>query len=114
MKKHRYIKKLEKSQGVLSKMDYHDFSTDLYKHFEEKHIQVYAKSKVLHDGKIIWLDLIYKTRQPFYLHFRNLSKNTPKWGLTIYYKSEQINELIIFIRQVLNSFRNTIDPEKQP
>lgn len=114
MKKPKYIKRIEKAQGVLCKMNYHDFSVELHNYFEEKHEQVYAKSKVFHDGKIVWLELVYKTQHPFYFHLRNLSKNAPKWELTIYYRAQQINELIIFTRQVLKNFINPIDPEKKP
>ena len=47
---------------------------------------------------------IYSTKQPFYLYlFKNDIQGKT---LVIYYKEEQINELKLFIAQLLKTFKN--------
>ncbi len=106
IKKPKYIKKLEKNGEVLSIMNFHTFNDEMYKLFEEKKIpRVFEKSIIRQDGKAIWDQMIYKTNQNFYLHVIN-TQETDKWWLCIYYRPEQFNELIIFIRSVLKQLRD--------
>lgn len=105
--RHIYIEDLEKKDGVLSKMEFHPFNSDVSKFLDEKNIQrVYENSKILITGDAKWVEIIYKTHQPFYLHLKNFSENEPNWILDIYYKPEQLNELLVFIRQVLKQLRD--------
>jgi hypothetical protein len=106
MKKPKYIKELEKTVGVFSVMDFHVFRTQISDYFDEKKIEkVFEKSEILMDGSAKWIEMVYKTVQPFYLYVRNESDDLPEWYITIYYKPEQLNELIVFIRQVLKQLR---------
>jgi hypothetical protein len=107
MKKPKYIKNIEKTEGIFSIMNFHKFRTEMYKMFEEKKTpKVFEKSFIHIDGSFEWVELIYKTQQNFYLHMVNESEDETIWSLTIYYKPENLNELVIFIRQVLKQLRD--------
>lgn len=103
--KPEYIYEVEKTEGVLSVMNFHVFRTEVYRFFEEKKItKVYERSHVNLDGNAVWDEIIYKT-EPFFLHIENKSQDIPEWYITIYYKPEKLNEVIIFIRQSLKQLR---------
>lgn len=107
MKKPIYIKNIEKTEGVFSVMNFHKFRTNMYKIFEEKKTtKVFEKSYIHIDGSFEWVELIYKTNQNFYLHMLNDTEDKTMWSITIYYKPENLNELLIFIRQVLKQLRD--------
>lgn len=107
MDKHEFITTLENTEGVFSIMDFHLFDGDLFKFLEDKKMsRVFEKSKVMLEGDVIWVEVLYKTKQSFYLHLENKTIGSPRWGLRIYYKPEQLNELVIFIKQVLKQFRD--------
>jgi hypothetical protein len=102
-----FIEKLEDSEGIFSIMNFHIFRSEIYKLFDEKKIpKVFEKSYIHLDGDAQWGELIYKTPQSFYLHIINDREDKTSWYLTIYYKPENLNELIIFIRQVLKQLRD--------
>jgi len=54
-------------------------------------------------GKIKFSKKIYETKQGFYLYLL-LNQEIP--SMVVYYKQEQINELKIFISQLLKQFNN--------
>jgi len=54
-------------------------------------------------GKIKFRKKIYKTKQGFYLYLLLNEEETP---MVVYYKQHQINELTIFISQLLKQFNN--------
>jgi len=54
-------------------------------------------------GKIKFRKKIYKTKQGFYLYLLLNEEETP---MNVYYKQHQINELTIFISQLLKQFNN--------
>ena len=54
-------------------------------------------------GKIKFRKKIYKTKQGFYLY---LLLNDEGTSMVVYYKQHQINELTIFISQLLKQFNN--------
>jgi hypothetical protein len=54
-------------------------------------------------GKIKFRKKIYKTKQGFYLY---LLLNGDGISMVVYYKQHQINELTIFISQLLKQFNN--------
>lgn len=88
-------------------MKFHFFKTDVFRFFDDKKIpKVFERSYIHLDGSAEWMELIYKTQQSFYLYLRNESVSDTNWDLTIYYKPENLNELIIFIRQVLKQLRD--------
>lgn len=91
----------------MSIMTFHSFRSDIFKFFDEKKIErVYEKSHIHLDGNAVWSELIYKTNQPFYLFLENKSDDSPLWNLIIFYKPNQFDELIFFIRQVLKQLRD--------
>lgn len=110
--KPEYIKELEKQDGIFSIMNFHPFRSEVYRFFEEKKLsKVYEKSHVNLDGNAVWDEMIYQT-EPFYLHIENRSSDIPEWYITIYYKPEKFNEVLIFIRQSLKQLRyGTADNE---
>jgi hypothetical protein len=55
-------------------------------------------------GEIKTKSKIYKTKQPFYLYL--LKDCVDKETLVIYYKEEQLNELKLFIKQLLKTYKN--------
>jgi hypothetical protein len=106
MKKPKYIKEIEKTEGVYSVMSFHVFRNQISDYFDEKNIEkVYENSEILIDGSAKWVEIIYKTVHPFYLYVKNNSNDLPEWYITIYYKPTQLNELVVFIRQVLKQIR---------
>lgn len=103
----KYIESLEETEGVFSIMKFHHFKTDIFKFFDDKKIpKVFERSYIHLDGSAEWMELIYKTQQSFYLYLNNKSEVETNWELIIYYKPENLNELIIFIRQVLKQLRD--------
>lgn len=107
MKLPKYIKRLNKNGDFMSVMTFHHFRTDIFKYFDEKKLErVYEKSHIHLDGDAIWSELIYKTNQSFYLFLENKSDDSPIWNLTIFYKPNQFDELVFFIRQVLRQLRD--------
>jgi hypothetical protein len=55
-------------------------------------------------GEIKTKSKIYKTKQPFYLYL--LKDCVDNKTLVIYYKEEQLNELKLFIKQLLKTYKN--------
>jgi type IV secretory pathway VirB9-like protein len=107
MKIPKYIDKLSETEGIFSVVTFHDFRTDVFKFLQEKKFErVYEKSHIHIDGNAKWGEIIYKTKQPFYLFLENNSDDTVIWNLTIFYKPEQFNELVFFIGQVLRQLRD--------
>ena len=111
MKIPKYIEKLTETEGVFSVVTFHDFRTDVYKFLQEKKLErVYERSHIHLDGNAKWIEIIYKTKQSFYLFLENHTNDTILWNLTIFYKPSQFDELVFFISQVLRQIRDeTID-----
>ena len=99
-----YIKDYEQREGVLSRN-----KVIMPEGFEEylkdkKMSVVYSESNSDFDtGKISFKTKIYKTQQGFYLYL--LFGDDGKTDMTIYYKQSQLNELTIFITQLLKQFK---------
>lgn len=105
-----FVRYLEKDEGLFSEMHFPSLEHNLLSYFDKKKVKrVYESSQFTKNGEIEWIDVLYKTIQPFYLHVNLLSKSEST--LIIYYKPEQLNELIVFIRIMLKQIDNaaTID-----
>ena len=107
IKKPKLIKFNEKSLGVLSSIQI-DFPDDYIFNFLNGRSFEVVWSKGLVDintgsGKIIIEKIIFKTKQGFYLY---LLLNDEGTSMVVYYKQHQINELTIFISQLLKQFNN--------
>lgn len=105
MTKPEYIIEVEKERGIFSIMNFHVFRNEVFKYLDEKNLsKVFERSHVNLDGNAVWDEIIYET-DPFFLHVENKSNDVPEWYITIYYKPEKFNEVIIFIRQSLKQLR---------
>jgi hypothetical protein len=103
MKKPKYIKRIEKNNDILSLTNLYDLSKEFDKFIDKKVDLVYSKSDIDDNGKFIFKEKLYKTKQSFYLY---LSFRGDVIDADIYYKQEQYNELFIFITQLLKQFKN--------
>ena len=100
-----YIKYLEQNDGIYSELDFPTLEYDLVGYLDQKKLKrVYESAGLGEKDKIIWYDIIFITTHPFYLYVKPIANNTST--LTIYYKPEQLNELIVFIRIMLKQIDN--------
>lgn len=107
-----YIKDYEQREGVLSRnkvvmpKGFDDYLKD------KKMSVVYSESNSdFETGNISFKTKIYKTQQGFYLYL--LFGDDGKTDMTIYYKQSQLNELTIFITQLLKQFKNATTNDKR-
>ena len=105
MEKPNYIEKIEESDGIMSLMEIHSIREDIVDFFDKKLTRVWERGFSDKNNKIFWEDVIYKTNQKFFIHVSTpILMGAP--SMTIYYKSEQLNELKIFINQLNKQIRN--------
>lgn len=100
-----YIIKLEEKEGTLSrnKIVMPEGLDDFLK--DKKMLIVYSESNSdFETGKITFTKKIYKTQQGFFLYL--ICGEDGKTEMTIFYKQPQLNELTIFITQLLKQFKN--------
>ena len=107
IKKPKFIKRNEKTLGVLSSLQINFPDDSIFKFLNGRSFEV-VWSQGLSDihtgtGKIIVEKIIFKTKQGFYLY---LLMNTTNVNLLVYYKQNQESELTIFITQLLKQFKN--------
>jgi hypothetical protein len=104
----KYIEKIEDKDGVLSIMKIDSIKDGVIEFLDKKTTRVWENGSVDILGKIMWEEVIYKTNQGFFMCVKKIDEDNIT--LTIYYKSEQLNELKIFINQTNKQLRNgTID-----
>ena len=109
MNKPDYIKNLESKDEFFSVMSCHVLKGDFLKYLNEKKLtRVYEKSSIREDGLIVFEEVIFKSQQNFYLSLgiRTIPQSETIFNLTIYYKSEQYNELYLFLAQLLKQYKN--------
>lgn len=106
--KPEYIKKLEDNEGIFSILDFHRYSDNLIKYLDIKKLKrVYERGVVSNRGKAKWEEVIFETAQKFYFQVNTINVNgEDEYGLTIYYKPEQFNELIFLTTQILKPFKD--------
>lgn len=103
MVKPDFIQFIELQEGVFSVMKFHRFDIDVVKYFDDKQLQrVYELGFVPITGKAKWEEVIFKSKQEFYLHFKLTEENDYK--LDIYYKPEKRNELLFFTSRLLKPY----------
>ena len=106
MEKPEYIKQLEKEVGVFSIMRFPIIEGDFLKYLKSKKIdEVYQECNYQEGNKFIFNNIIFETKQKFYLSIENIDVPT-KWGMTIYYKPKQYSELYLFITQLNKEYKN--------
>lgn len=102
-----YIQFIEIQEGVFSVMKFPTFDLNVLKYFDEKKYErVYEVGVVSKTGKAKWNEVIFKTKQEFFLHFACDNEEQEEYKLNIYYKADKRNELIFFTTQVLKPFRD--------
>ncbi len=102
-----YIQYLEIQGGVFSVMKFHQFDKSVIKYLDEKSMtRVYEIGKVPKNGKALWEEVIYQTKQNFYIHVFDLDLEHESYYINIYYKAEQRNELLLFTTQMLKPFKD--------
>jgi hypothetical protein len=100
----KYIEKFEEKNGVLSIMKIDQVKIGVIEFLDKKTLRVWENGSLVVSGKIVWEEVIYKTNQAFFMYVRK--STVDNFILTIYYKSEQLNELKIFINQINKQLRN--------
>jgi hypothetical protein len=109
MNKPEYIKNLESKGEILSVMVCHTLKGEFLKYLNEKKLtRVYEKSSINEGGHINFEEVIFKSQQNFYLfvEIRVIPQSDTFSNLTIYYKTEQYNELYLFLSQLLKQYKN--------
>lgn len=107
VKKPDFILDLENKDGVLSLMRFHKFDNLIIKILDDKnYVRVYEEGFVKTTGKAKWVEIIFKTAQPFYLHLINDIEDDEQYWLNIYYKPENRKELLFFTTQVLKPIKD--------
>lgn len=106
--KPNFISQLENNEGVFSLLDFHKYPDNLIKYLDEKKLKrVYERGVVSNRGKAKWEEVIFETAQKFYFQVNTIDVNgEDEYGLTIYYKPEQFNELIFLTTQLLKPFKD--------
>jgi uncharacterized protein YdeI (YjbR/CyaY-like superfamily) len=100
----RYIKIFEDKNGILSIMTLNSIQDKVIEFLDKKITRVWERGMFNTSNQIIWEEVIYKTNQGFFIYVKKNDDNIIT--LTIYYKSEQLNELKIFINQTNKQLRN--------
>lgn len=101
----KYIKIIEDKYGIMSLMEIHSIRQDIVDFLDKKVLRVWQRGFSDKNNKITWEDVIYETNQKFFIHVSIPTLMGPP-SMTIYYKSEQLNELKIFINQLNKQIRN--------
>lgn len=109
--KHEFILDLESKEGVFSLLKFHRYTDNLIKYLDEnKMSRVFESGVVSNKGKAKWNEVIFKTAQSFYLHVRTVDVNgEDEYELTIYYKPQQLNELLLVTTKLLKPFKDAAD-----
>lgn len=102
-----YIQFIEVQENVFSVMKFHDFDKEIIDYLDKKAFdRVYEVGVVSKSGKAKWSEVIYKTKQNFFIHLTSIDEDKESFSLTIYYKSEQRGELLIFTTKILKPFKD--------
>jgi len=101
MDKHYYIKHIEKESAPLSMVSIQDTQLTDEKLDALKCVTLFSTS-VYSGGNFIWEEIILKTKQGFFLFIRRHPLDKTMIDVDIYYRQEQYNELLIFIKPFVN------------
>jgi hypothetical protein len=105
MKKPKYIKVIENKDEIMSSIKISFITNDIDTFISKRKFElVWSESEIISDdSKIKFIKKIYKTKQNFYLYILTKKEIT---SVIIFYKQVQLNELTIFVRQLLKQFKN--------
>lgn len=104
VRKPEYIEKLE--EGKLFSTLEINVPDDFQKYLEGRSLTVVNSDNFMEfeTGNFTTLSQIYSTKQGFYLYL--LKGDITNRTLVVYYKEEQLNELKVFVRQLLKTYKN--------
>lgn len=102
MEKHYYIKHIERMTEPLSKLSIEETTLMDDKLDTSKYESIFMNS-AYSGGKVSWKEIILKTKQGFYLFIRRHSLHKNIIDVDIYYRQEQHNELLVFIKPFINT-----------
>lgn len=103
--KPKYIENLEDKTESLSTMEIGFNGKQIQEFLDSRNfVTVWSKGFLTSDeNRISFNEKIYKTKQGFFLYlYLDVELST----IIIYYRQEQLNELTIFISQLLKQFKN--------
>lgn len=104
MEKPEYIEHIEKKNNTLfSKITINE--TLLYEKIISKDFYDIITNSEYIDGKVEISEIIYKTKQGFYLYVVRNPLYKMECSVDIYYSQEQHNELLFFIKPFTNSVK---------
>jgi hypothetical protein len=107
--KPEYIQNLESKDGIFSVMICPELKGEFLKYLNEKKLtRVYEKSSMNESNMVKFEEVIFKSQQNFFLfiEMRVVPQSDTISKLTIYYKTEQYNELYLFLSQLLKQYKN--------
>lgn len=102
MEKHYYIKHIERTTEPLSKLSIEE-TTLLDDKLDTSKYESLFMNSAFSGGKVSWKEIILKTKQGFYLFIRRHSLHKNIIDVDIYYRQEQHNELLVFIKPFINT-----------
>jgi hypothetical protein len=107
MVKNDYIKKLESEQGVFSVMKLKKDLEETSKIDNNRNLKLVYCDSEIQDGKVEYLKKTYQSSSGFYICWDKLfippfgdKKSTYSFGVCIYHKPSELNEVIIFLNQL--------------
>lgn len=106
MTKPDYIQFLELNNGVFSLMQFHKFRGEIVGYLDDKFERVYEFGVVPKKGIAKWKEVIYQTKQNFYMHLKASENDEEDYFLDIYYMADKRNELLYVTTQLLKPFIN--------
>lgn len=101
----RFIEKTEQSLGIFSSVEIYDLPVEIKEFLSKKSVElVYIENELNLTNDLIWKNLVYKTKQNFYLYLSK--KENDKCTVIVYYQASQSDELKIFIKLLLKEFNH--------
>jgi hypothetical protein len=119
MVKPEYIQYIELKDGVFSIMKFHKFNNGIVKYLDEKFTRVFESGVVHKNGRAKWDEVIYQTKQDFFIHLKMMDDEYEEYLLDIYYSADKRNELLFLTSKLLKPFidgtnnDSTIETENQ-
>ena len=106
MEKIEYIKKLEEGGVVFSMVNILSVPKEIEQYLNKiKSTIIYSIGDLTYPNiEIKYTEKIYRTVQGFFIYLSIIEDDTPV--ITIYYKQEQLNEMTLFVGQLLKQFKN--------
>lgn len=102
-----YILQIENTRGYLSELIFPKMK-NLSDYWKSKKVsKVFESSLIDTDGKIQPNNIIFETNQGFFIYIQK--EEFDDWSMTIYYKPNQENELILFSKGILKQLKNATD-----